>query len=98
MPVELVQRVRSAAVPPYLSALFGRLGVAVGLVVEVPEGGSVPVTALQLIKLGGQGTALQPAVLVSVPAGAPPRVRLEHDGRRLVLVPAAPVRAALAAA
>ncbi len=88
MPAELVQRVRSASVPPYLSALFGRLGVAVGLVVELPEGhevAAIPVMALQLIKLGGQGTALQPAVLVPVGAAAPLQVRLEHGERRLLL-------------
>ncbi len=85
MPVELVSRVRSASVPPYLSALFGRLGVAVSLVVELPEGASVPATALQLIKLGGQGTALQPVQVVPVDAAAPLQVRLEHGGRTLVL-------------
>jgi diguanylate cyclase (GGDEF)-like protein len=88
IPAELVQRVRSAAVPPYLSALFARLGVAVGLVVELPEGqdaAAVPTMALQLIKLAGQGTALQPAVLVSVAAGAPLQLRLEHGERRLRL-------------
>jgi diguanylate cyclase (GGDEF)-like protein len=85
---ELMQRVRSAAVPPYLSALFGRLGVAVGLVVELPAGqdaAAVPALALQLLKLAGEGTALRPAVLVSVAEGAPLRLRLEHGERCLGL-------------
>jgi len=85
---ELVQRVRSASVPPYLSALFGRLGVAVGLVIELPAGldaAAVPVMALQLIKLAGRGTALRPAELVAVAEAAPLQLRLEHGERRLVL-------------
>ena len=88
MPPDLVQRVRSASVPPYLRALFGRLAVPVELGVEVPDGaGSLPTTALQLIQLGGQGTALAPAVLVPVAAEAPARVHLGRAGRRLTLGP-----------
>ncbi len=86
MPPELVQRVRAASVPPYLRALFRRLSVPVGLVVELPEDAvSLPMTALQLCKLGGTDTALQGPVIARVAADAQPRVRLERAGRSLEL-------------
>ena len=86
MAPELVQRVRSASVPPYLRALFRRIAVPVGLVVEVPAGlTALPSAVLQLIKLAGQGTALTPAVLVPAAVDASVRAFLEREGRRLEL-------------
>jgi diguanylate cyclase (GGDEF)-like protein len=86
MPADLVQRVRTASVPPYLRALFRRLGVPVRLRVEAPAGASsLPAMALQLCKLGTQGTMLGEPELIVVAADAPPRVHLEHAGRSLVL-------------
>ncbi len=85
MPPELVQRVRAAPVPPYMRALFRRLGVAIELVVELPvDATTLPATALQLCNMAGQ-SALEVVTVVHVPAGASPRVRLEHAGRTLVL-------------
>jgi len=83
---ELVQRVRGVAVPPYLRALFRRLGVPVQLIVELPMGAtSLPAMALQLCNLAGHGAALGEVQVLELPEGATPRVRLEHAGRSLVL-------------
>lgn len=86
IPTELAQRVRVASVPPYLRALFRRLSVPVGLVVELPEGATrLPAMVLQLCKLAQQGTKLEGPRFEAVAATAEPRVRLEHAGRSLVL-------------
>ena len=83
---ELVQRVHAVAVPPYLRALFSRLGVPVQLIVELPTGAtSLPAMALQLCNLAGHGAALGEIQVLELPEGAAPRVRLEHAGRSLVL-------------
>ena len=86
MAPELVQRVCAVAVPPYLRALFRRLGVPVALIIEAPAGATtLPATALQLCSLASQGAALGPVQMSELPEGASPRVRLEHGGRSLVL-------------
>ena len=75
-----------ASVPPYLRALFRRLSVPVGLVVELPTGAThLPAMVLQLCKLAQQGTKLEGPRFEAVAATAEPRVRLEHAGRSLVL-------------
>lgn len=84
LPVALVPAVRTASVPPYLRALFDRIGVPIGLEVELPAEASPPVTALQLIKFAGQGAGLQFAGVRPAPAGAPLVLHLRHGSKDLV--------------
>jgi hypothetical protein len=75
-------------VPPYLRALFRRIGVPIRLRVELPEGTSgLPATMLALLKLSARGITLTPPEVVLVDAEAPPRVVLGHGDRILTLGP-----------
>lgn len=88
LPGELLQQVRGAVVPPYLRALFRRIGVPIGLRIEVPEGSiGLPATMLALLKLSARGITLTRPEVVIVGAEAPPRVILGHDARNLTLGP-----------
>ena len=74
--------------PPYLRALFRRIGVPIGLRIEIPEGtAGLPATMLALLKLSARGITLTPPEVVIVDAEAPPRVVLGHGDRSLALGP-----------
>lgn len=88
LPGELLQQVRAAMVPPYLRALFRRIGVPISLRIELPEGTSgLPATMLALLKLSARGITLTPPEVIMVDAEAPPRVVLGHGDRILTLGP-----------
>ncbi len=85
-PAGLIHAIRQASVPPYLQALFTRLGADIDLDAELPSGNvEIPAGALALLKLASQGTFLR---LGNVTLSDPPRplsMQLSRAGRHLPL-------------
>ncbi|MCC6130664.1 MAG: GGDEF domain-containing protein [Acidobacteria bacterium] len=85
-PTGIVQAVRQASVPPYLHALLARLGAEVELDADLPPlEESLPDSALALLKLAAQDTALRLGSVTVLEEADPIRLRLRHRGRKLVL-------------
>ena len=80
LPEELARAIRTAAVPPYLRVLFGRMPTRASLEAELPaHAGSVPLAARQLVKLATLGGAFRIANIRA--SSAAPEIRVSLGAR-----------------
>lgn len=85
IPAALMEVVRTASVPRELRAVFRRIGVSIGLELELAADSTPSAPTLQLLRLACEGPGLRLQAVRPVPAEAPSRVRFVHGAKDLVV-------------